>query len=77
MGFEGTSPCSQTKGMKEYMFYPDGDHPESVLLQGDYEARPIMFGSNSYEGSYMYGSKLVINKIMKTCIRLILFYLSI
>jgi hypothetical protein len=55
LGFGGTIPCAQTKGNKT--FYYEGTHPESLLINGDYEKMPIFFGTNSYEGSFVYGSE--------------------
>jgi hypothetical protein len=46
----------QTKGSKP--FYFEGQHPEMLLNNGDYDPVPIFFGTNSYEGSFVYGSEL-------------------
>lgn len=53
LGFGGSIPCAQTQG--ERKFYKADQTPESVLFNGDYEHVPIMFGANSYEGSFVYG----------------------
>lgn len=56
LGFGGTIPCAQTKGEKK--FYVEGQHPENILISGNYTKLPIMFGANKHEGSYVYGGKL-------------------
>ncbi|TRY73092.1 hypothetical protein TCAL_02196 [Tigriopus californicus] len=53
LGFGGTIPCAQTKGEKK--FYVEGQHPENILISGNYTKVPIMFGANKHEGSYVYG----------------------
>jgi len=53
-GFGGTTPCMQTKG--ERKFYAEGETPDDILYNGNYDAVPIMFGANSHEGSYVYGA---------------------
>ena len=53
LGFGGTIPCAQTKGLDK--FYSEGQHPEEMLLNGDYEKVPIFFGANKHEGSFVYG----------------------
>lgn len=53
LGFGGTIPCAQTKGEKK--FYVEGQHPENILISGNYTKLPIMFGANKHEGSYVYG----------------------
>ena len=55
LGFGGSIPCAQTKGNRT--FYYEGQHPEQLMIDGDYEKLPIFFGSNSYEGSFVFGSK--------------------
>ena len=36
-------------------FYSEGQTPDDMLYQGDYQSVPILFGANSHEGSYVYG----------------------
>jgi hypothetical protein len=42
---------------KMLMKLTSGQHPEALLMNGDYEKIPIFFGTNSYEGSFVFGSK--------------------
>ena len=35
LGFGGSIPCAQSKGADK--FYEEGQHPEEMLLNGDYE----------------------------------------
>ncbi len=51
MGFGGSSPCAQTNGATLYLT----KHPEEILISGDFEAKPIVFGSNKHEGSFVLG----------------------
>jgi acetylcholinesterase len=53
LGFGGSIPCAQKQG--ERKFYTADQTPEQILFDGAYEQVPILFGANSYEGSYVYG----------------------
>ena len=55
MGFGGTVPCAQTKGLEHETFYFEGQHPADLLRLGNYDHMPILMGANSHEGSYVYG----------------------
>ena len=55
LGFGGTVPCAQTKGLDHQTFYFEGQHPADILRLGHYEHMPILYGANSHEGSYVYG----------------------
>jgi len=54
MGFGGSTPCTQTKGARQ--FYYGEQTPEYMLYSGQYERVPIMFGANSHEGSFVYAT---------------------
>ena len=51
-GFGGTTPCAQTAG--ERIFYEEFQNPVNLLLNGDYKPKPLFFGANSHEGSFIY-----------------------
>ena len=53
-GFGGTTPCAQTAG--ERIFYEEFQNPVNMLLNGDYNPKPLFFGANSHEGSFIYQS---------------------
>eukprot|EP00095_Tigriopus_kingsejongensis_P005622 maker-scaffold335_size202896-snap-gene-1.19 protein:Tk05622 transcript:maker-scaffold335_size202896-snap-gene-1.19-mRNA-1 annotation:"hypothetical protein DAPPUDRAFT_240263" len=53
LGFGGTIPCAQTKGLDK--FYIQGQNPHAILTSGNYTQVPILFGANKHEGSYVYG----------------------
>ena len=53
-GFGGTTPCAQTAG--ERMFYEEFQNPVNMLLNGQYKPKPLFFGANSHEGSFIYQS---------------------
>ena len=53
-GFGGTTPCAQTAG--ERIFYEEFQNPVNMLLNGDYKPKPLFFGANSHEGSFIYQS---------------------
>ena len=55
MGFGGSIPCAQKKGARKFYDETKGETPESLIFGGDFDHVPIMFGANSYEGSYVYG----------------------
>jgi hypothetical protein len=52
LGFGGTIPCAQTKGVQK--FYKHDESPEQKLHSGNFERVPIMFGANAHEGSFVY-----------------------
>ena len=52
MGFGGTSPCAQQNGE----IFID-KHPEELLMHGRFEPKPILFGTNKHEGSFVLGGK--------------------
>ena len=54
MGFGGTSPCAQQNGE----IFID-KHPEELLMHGRFEPKPILFGTNKHEGSFVLGSKWI------------------
>ena len=51
-GFGGMTPCAQTKGKNK--FYEAFDTPDKIVREGRYRPVPILFGTNSYEGTYVY-----------------------
>lgn len=51
MGFGGTSPCAQKNGHVKYLT----KHPEEILKKKEFEPKPIIFGSNKHEGSFVLG----------------------
>merc|ERR1712018_1090027 len=51
MGFGGTSPCAQKKGNKIFL----DEHPEKLLISGRFQPKPVVFGSNKHEGSFVLG----------------------
>ena len=53
MGFGGSSPCAQKQGEKVFI----DEHPESILQYGKFEPKPVVFGANKHEGSYVLGGK--------------------
>ena len=55
MGFGGTSPCAQQNGE----IFID-KHPEELLMHGRFEPKPILFGTNKHEGSFVLGGKYLI-----------------
>ena len=57
MGFGGTSPCAQQNGE----IFID-KHPEELLMHGRFEPKPILFGTNKHEGSFVLGGKYLIFK---------------
>ena len=62
MGFGGTVPCAQTKGLPHETFYFEGQHPADLLRLGNYDHMPIMMGATSHEGSFVYGGESLIIK---------------
>lgn len=62
MGFGGSIPCAQKKGNRKFYDAAKGETPERLILEGNFNHVPIMFGANSYEGSYVYG--VVYNEFM-------------
>ena len=60
LGFGGSIPCAQTKGLEHQTFYYEGQHPEELLRLGHYDHMPILMGANSHEGSYVYGGNYTI-----------------
>ena len=54
MGFGGSIPCAQTKGVDK--FYTADQTPEKLLYSGQFEKVPILFGANSHEGSFVYAT---------------------
>ena len=51
MGFGGTSPCAQKKG--DVIFIEE--HPEELLVSGRFTPKPVVFGTNKHEGSFILG----------------------
>ena len=51
MGFGGSSPCAQKQGEQVFI----DEHPESILQYGKFEPKPVVFGANKHEGSYVLG----------------------
>ena len=51
MGFGGTSPCAQKTGLKKFLT----EHPERILIDGRFDPKPIVFGTNKHEGSFVLG----------------------
>ena len=60
LGFGGSIPCAQTKGLEHQTFYYEGQHPEELLRLGHYDHMPILMGANSHEGSYVYGGNCLV-----------------
>lgn len=58
MGFGGTVPCAQTKGIEGQTFYFEGQHPEELLRNGNYDHMPILMGATTHEGSFVYGGRV-------------------
>ena len=54
MGFGGTSPCAQKTGLKKFLT----EHPERILIDGRFDPKPIVFGTNKHEGSFVLGGTL-------------------
>ena len=54
LGFGGSIPCSQTKGARKFYDAAFDETPASLMFDGNYNHVPLMFGANSYEGSYVY-----------------------
>ena len=54
-GLEGLVPCPQKKG--NLKFYGEFDSPRKILNDGTYRHVPLLAGTNSYEGTYIYSSK--------------------
>ena len=52
LGFGGSSPCAQSKGVKK--FYTKDQTPHDILFSGNYSSVPIFFGTNKKEGAYVY-----------------------
>ena len=55
MGFGGTSPCAQKKG--DVIFIEE--HPEELLVSGRFTPKPVVFGTNKHEGSFVLGGMYV------------------
>ncbi len=53
MGFGGTSPCAQTAGTEIFL----DKHPEEVLIEGNFDPKPMVMGANKHEGSFVLGGK--------------------
>ena len=51
MGFGGTSPCAQKKGNVVFI----EEHPEELLVSGRFTPKPVVFGTNKHEGSFVLG----------------------
>ena len=51
MGFGGSSPCAQKQGEQVFI----DEHPESILQYGKFEPKPVVFGANKHEGTYVLG----------------------
>ena len=60
MGFGGTSPCAQQNGE----IFID-KHPEELLMHGRFEPKPILFGTNKHEGSFVLGGKYLYLTVWK------------
>ena len=56
LGFGGSIPCAQKKGERKFYDAAKGETPESLIFGGNFDHVPIMFGANSYEGSFVYGA---------------------
>lgn len=56
LGFGGSMPCAQKRGARKFYDEAKGESPESLIFEGNFDHVPIMFGANSYEGSYVYGA---------------------
>ena len=54
MGFGGTSPCAQKKGNVVFI----EEHPEELLVSGRFTPKPVVFGTNKHEGSFVLGGIL-------------------
>ena len=57
-GYEGGIPCAQTNGLKK--FYKEGQTPHKLMENDEYRDITVMFGSNSHEGSYVYGGQDIV-----------------
>ena len=55
MGFGGTSPCAQKKGNVVFI----EEHPEELLVSGRFTPKPVVFGTNKHEGSFVLGGMYV------------------
>ena len=62
---EGLSPCPQRRGKQQV--YGEFDSPQNILKAGTYRPVPILFGTNSYEGTFVYNGKL--DLLLLVCIR--------
>ena len=60
LGFGGSSPCAQTHGK----IFID-EHPKTAImkmvLEGNNNQKPAIFGSNKNEGSFVLGRKYLNN----------------
>ena len=62
MGFGGTSPCAQKKG--DVIFIEE--HPEELLVSGRFTPKPVVFGTNKHEGSFVLGGTQWARKFNKS-----------
>ena len=65
MGFGGTVPCAQTKGIEGQTFYFEGQHPEELLRNGNYDHMPILMGATTHEGSFVYGGRFNLHLLLE------------